>query len=104
MVPVFHFYRAVGWRALLALVPPLLLATALLAAAGHLPSDLGRMTALRAGIGVLLAGAYPLLLLLAVARPAEGLSTGPDGHRLRLPRVRSRAVRRPDRADLVAGL
>jgi hypothetical protein len=59
--------RAVGWRALLALVPPLLVATALLAVAGHLPAGraLAQVTAARAAAGVLFAGWYALLLLLA---------------------------------------
>jgi len=114
---------AVGRRAVLALVPPLLVATAVLSAARQLHSG----PALRAGIGVLLAGAYPLVLLLAAGRrlaasvaallavagpwgaiggylaglvvAAEGLSTGPYGHRPRLPRVLSRAVRRADRLE-----
>jgi hypothetical protein len=57
--------RAVGWRALLALVPPVLVATGLLSAAGHLPA--GRPLA-GAALGVLLAGWYGLLLLLAARR------------------------------------
>ena len=62
--------RAVGWRALLALVPPLLVATALLTAAGHLPAGrpLAEVTAARAAAGVLFAGWYALLLLLAARR------------------------------------
>ena len=59
--------RAVGWRALLALVPPLLVASALLAVAGHLPAGrpLAEVTAAHAAAGVLSAGWYGLLLLLA---------------------------------------
>ena len=62
--------RGVGWRALLALVPPVLVATGLLAAAGHLPAGrpLASVTAGHAAVGVLFAGWYGLLLLLAARR------------------------------------
>jgi hypothetical protein len=58
--------RGVGWRALLALVPPVLVATGLLSVAGHLPA--ASATAERAALGVLFAGSYGLVLLLAARR------------------------------------
>jgi hypothetical protein len=58
--------RAHGYSALAALVPSLLLAAALVAAAGRLPQV--HEALLRAAIGVLLANGYALLLLLAAAR------------------------------------
>jgi hypothetical protein len=119
---VVRHRAAVARRALLTLVPPLLVAAGLLAAAGHLP---GRAVLLRAAVAVLLAGWYPLLLLLATARrpvaglaallavagpwplaggylgalvvAAAGLSTGPYEPPASLPRVLSHAVPRPRR-------
>jgi len=126
---VARHLAGVGRRALLALVPPLLAATGLATAAGYLPAGfaLAHLTAQRAAIGCLLAGWYPLLLLLATCRrlavglgvfavltvswapivgyllglvvAAAGLSTGPFRRRADLRKVLSRAVRRPVRLE-----
>ncbi len=62
--------RALGRRAVLAVVPPLLVASALLAAAAGPAAGrpLVHVTAARAAVGVLCAGGYGLVLLLAAAR------------------------------------
>jgi hypothetical protein len=76
--------RAVGWATLTALVPPLLVAVALLAASSRLPADLPQAGPglLRAGTGMLLGGGYALILLLAACgRPvtAAGLMLAATG-------------------------
>ena len=84
--------RALGRRTLLALVPPLLLASALFAVAAHPPAGrpLAHATAAHAAVGVLCAGGYALLLLLAaggrlgraltlVGLTAAGLAVGRSG-------------------------
>jgi hypothetical protein len=71
-----RYLRVLGRRVVLALVPPLLVAAALLAAGRYLPADrpLAHTTALHAAVGVLCAGGYGLILLLAAAgRLAEVL-------------------------------
>jgi len=67
---VARHLRALGRRALLALIAPLLIATALLATEAGLPATLplAHTTADRAAAGVLCAGGYGLVLLLAAVR------------------------------------
>ncbi|HET6213377.1 MAG TPA: hypothetical protein VFE14_10960, partial [Micromonosporaceae bacterium] len=65
--------RRLGLTTLAALVPPLTCGVALATAAGHLPYGLASHPDVRAGLlrlasGVLLAGAYGVLLLLAIQR------------------------------------
>ena len=62
--------RAIGWATLTALVAPLLVAVALAGAGRGMPPDLPQAPGglLRAAVGVLIAGGYPLLLLLAANR------------------------------------
>jgi hypothetical protein len=61
---------AVGWAALTALVPPLLVGVALAGACRGMPADLPQAPAglLHAAVGVLVAGGYGVLLLLAASR------------------------------------
>ena len=67
---VARYLHALGRRTLLALTPPVLVASALFAVDAHLPADrpLAHAAAARAAVGVLCVGGYALLLFLAAGR------------------------------------